>query len=67
MNRIKRLTIIWKVFAFHESRLSDEFVADLVHLSEAQVVFILESHKQLYQDIIDGKVKGINNRTKATT
>jgi hypothetical protein len=62
--RTKRLMKIWKVFAFYESRLSIEFISDLTRLSEAQVVFILESHRDTYDKIVAGQMKNFNNRMK---
>ena len=62
--RTKRLTIIWKVFSFYESKLSKEFIADLTHLTENQVEFILLSHRETYETIIAGRMKNFDNRTK---
>lgn len=54
--RKERLTKIWKTFAFYESKLSIEFIADLTHLTEAQVEFILASHRETYERIISGRI-----------
>jgi hypothetical protein len=56
--------IIWKVFAYAESKLSHEFIADLTHLTEVQVDFILDSHRETYEAIIASRLKGFDNRTK---
>ena len=55
---------IWKCFSYAESKLSHEFIADLTHLTEAQVDFILASHRETYLSIVEGRMKGFNNRTK---
>ena len=63
-SRTKRLMKIWKVFAFAETKLSTEFIADLTRLSEAQVAFILEAHRETYEKIVAGKMRDFDNRMK---
>lgn len=60
--RKKRLRIIWKVFAFAESKLSTEFIADLTRLKVVEVEFILDSHRDTYEDIINDRISGFNTR-----
>lgn len=53
--------IIWKCFSFASSKLSTEFIADLLKIEESEVVFILEAHRDTYYKIIK---KGISNVEK---
>jgi hypothetical protein len=56
--------VIWKVFAYAESKLSHEFIADLTHLTEPQVEFILAAHKETYETIIAGKMKNFDHKMR---